>query len=384
MVKLKSVLAAFSMCLFWQTGLWAQGYVEDGFEFSINDERTEITITKYVGTQENVTVPSSIRGIKVVAIGKRAFRDLDYYGASRSPKKSVIISEGIKSIGEEAFYDRGILSVSLPKGISIGRRAFCGCRNLTSVSIQPDTVLEENAFSSCSKLKDVSIAENVHIGERAFADCDGIEGINIPSGATLSKGAFERCDKLSQVTVAEGVSVIPEGCFSGCEALSQVSLPHSLRAIKAKAFYGCPISRVEIPEGVWYVGERAFSSREIRFVSLPKSLRWLEGGKRIIGDNSIEDAAIAAGCSPRVLCGGDVSRIAPEHGLDEFIPFDADRLTSANKDVYQRLQDFKVEAVITAFQDNVTDVGISLFADLLKMGFTEDEAVGIVSRYKGF
>jgi len=29
-------------------------------------------------------------------------------------------------------------------------------------------------------------------------------------------------------------------------------------------------------------------------------------------------------------------------------------------------------------------VGISLFADLLKMGFTEDEAVGIVSRYKGF
>ena len=67
--------------------------------------------------------------------------------------KKAIISSGITSIGNAAFYGEGNLtSVTIPSSVtSIGDYAFGDCTSLTSITI-PDSVtyIGKGAFRGCS------------------------------------------------------------------------------------------------------------------------------------------------------------------------------------------------------------------------------------------
>ena len=96
-------------------------------------------VTAYYG-DGYVFVPDEINGVKIRAIGDRAFFDL---GIS-----SVYISEGIESIGVSSFEGSNIDYVVIPKSVkSIGAHAFENCASLNEVDIgNPQTVLGEASF----------------------------------------------------------------------------------------------------------------------------------------------------------------------------------------------------------------------------------------------
>ena len=87
---------------------------------------------------------------------------------------SVIISDGVTSIGQMAFFMcPGLTSVTIPNSVtSIGAGAFYICSGLTSIEI-PSSVTS--------------------IGIYAFADCTGLETvtINATTPPTLGSSAFE-------------------------------------------------------------------------------------------------------------------------------------------------------------------------------------------------
>ena len=74
--------------------------------------------------------------------------------------KTLVIPDGVTSIGEEAFsYCSGLTSVNIPSTVtSIGRSAFYICRTLTSVTI-PDSVtsIGQYAFTYCVQLASVTV-----------------------------------------------------------------------------------------------------------------------------------------------------------------------------------------------------------------------------------
>ena len=96
--------------------------------------------------------------------------------------KSVVIPEGITSIGNSTFSDSGITSVIIPEGVtSIGNYVFSGC-DLTSIEL-PESLrsLGEGVFSYCYDLKSISIPAGVtRIESGAFNGYDGI--IRVVSG----------------------------------------------------------------------------------------------------------------------------------------------------------------------------------------------------------
>ena len=95
---------------------------------------------------------------------------------------TIDIGNTVTSIGEYAFADCSLTSVTIPNSVtSIGYYAFSGCSGLTSMTI-PNTVtnIGSSAFEGCSGLTSVTIPDSVtSIGDFAFESCSGLTSVTI-------------------------------------------------------------------------------------------------------------------------------------------------------------------------------------------------------------
>lgn len=117
---------------------------------------------------------------------------------------SVILPKGIKTIGERAFAETGITSISLPSSLtSIEQSAFEGCFYLSSVNLP-------NGLSS--------------IGNRAFAK-SGLVSVTLPESITaVEDETFDKCDDLLFVNLPSGLKTIGSRAFAS-PSISGVSSP---------------------------------------------------------------------------------------------------------------------------------------------------------------
>ena len=220
---------------------------------------------------------------------------------------SVVISEGVTSIGDYAFYDcSGLTSITITDGVtSIGDYAFAYCDSLTSITVPtgvisigdyafryiPNVIYSGAAGGSpwgaravngyiengivygdsskkellaCheSKQGGLIIPDSVtSIGARAFYGCSGLTSIKIPDGVTsIGNSAFEYCSGLTSVTIPNGVTSIGDSAFRGCSGLTSITIPDGVTSIDDYAFYGCrELTSVTIPDSVTSIGNHAFS-----------------------------------------------------------------------------------------------------------------------------
>ena len=97
------------------------------------------------------------------------------WDSQRDKIKTVVIKDGVTSIGKYAFFwCSGLTSITIPNSVtSIGEHAFANCSGLTSITI-PNSVTS--------------------IGNGAFSGCSGLTSITIPNSVTsIGNGAFSRC-----------------------------------------------------------------------------------------------------------------------------------------------------------------------------------------------
>ncbi len=94
------------------------------------------------------------------------------------------------------------------------------------------------AFSDCSALKTVCISTTVEtIGEAAFADCTELKEIAVPNSVTaVGAGAFADCVRLRTIFLSSGMTDIRENTFSGCRRLGEIVIPSSMTNISENAF----------------------------------------------------------------------------------------------------------------------------------------------------
>lgn len=205
------------------------------YTYNENGEGYEITSIKQ--KREEIEIPDTYNGKKVIGISEKAF-----FG-DRILKK-VILPEGIEYIGEKAFKDCDRLSeINLPSTVNdIGTDAFFDCNKLNYETYKGCHYLGNWLIELENEDLDVlEVRENtIGIAPFAFYSSAKLRTVNIPNSVKyIGTHAFFNCLFLRFITIGNGVEKIDEFAFGNCPLFKNVDMPSTVKVIGANAFYGC-------------------------------------------------------------------------------------------------------------------------------------------------
>lgn len=158
-------------------------------------------------------------------MGETPHIDATYY----QKIESVVIEDGVTSIGEFAFYDFiRLTSLRIASSVTkIGNAAFYECTSLTSLII-PSSVTEigNGAFYGCHELTSLVIPDGVKVIRPVlFFNCTGLTSVTIPNGVTeIGYAAFECCSSLTSVAIPSSVNSIGDAAFELCSGLTSITV----------------------------------------------------------------------------------------------------------------------------------------------------------------
>lgn len=229
--------------------------------------------TTWVLTEDGVLTLSG-EGIMKNYSNKSAMPWYDYIDQI----KSVVLEEGVTSIGAYAFYGMTELeSIVIPEGVTtIGEYAFKNSTSLDNV-VLPSTLtkIEDSAFFGCTSLSAIEIPEGIYtIWAYTFKNCTSLAEVSLPDTLIkIDEAAFYGCSALTEMVIPDNVSIIGIYCFKNCSSLASVKLPAKLEQVREATFYGTALTSLEVPEGVTKIGPYAFKNCTVlATLSLPNSL----------------------------------------------------------------------------------------------------------------
>ncbi len=182
--------------------------VDGGYAFNVSFSGTNATLwtaSSEAVTAEAVTIPSSF------VVGETTYNvtNLGKYFLSGGSKvdtnnvKSVVISNGVTTINDEAFRQiKSLESVVIPDSVkSIGAWSFTST-GLTSLTIPVNVEsIGKGAFNGTGSLVDVNILSTklAWIPDEGFR-YSGLVSINIPTNVTgIGNNVFQGCSKLTTI-----------------------------------------------------------------------------------------------------------------------------------------------------------------------------------------
>ena len=241
-----------------------------------------IALTKYLGSQTDVYVPSKLGDYAVIKLADGIFENNDTIN-------SVTLGNGILEIGERAFYD---------------------CDNLVCILLSEElTTIGADAFNSCDIFNSIILYDGIDsIGENAFADCPELltycytdsyaytyvsqNGVNFKLlDSTEAPTIVTHNYLLYHISNGEATLMGPAGSFTGegpifvipayIEGVPVTKISNS--AFKNKWFYpiGSKYSSswsMRLPNTIKYIGEYAFYSTSLQEINIPDGITTLENG----------------------------------------------------------------------------------------------------------
>ena len=321
---------------------------------------------------------------------------------------SVKIPESVKSIGDMAFANSGLKSVTITKNIiSIGVNPFLGCEILSSIvvdernsiydsrencnaiietgsniliagcknSIIPDSVIgfSDKAFYG-THLSQIYFSDNVRfINNGSFGFCN-FSSLVIPSNVEkIAPNAFIGSRELASIVVEEGNAVYDsrENCNALIETATNIlvlgcqntTIPSSVIGIGKNAFYRSSIRSLIVPNSVGSIGMEAFYESEISSIVLPDNITK-------IGDFAFSYTRLKSLSVPKSLtdlpCGmagvfgpcADLESIVVDGGNPVF-----DSRDNCNAIIHTETNTLMFGCINTTFPQSVTSIGMDAFSE---------------------
>ncbi|MBR2302607.1 MAG: leucine-rich repeat domain-containing protein [Clostridia bacterium] len=221
---------------------------EKGTSFFYDADQNGITITRYIGSNTSVKIPSQIDGKKVVSIGRNAFNG--------KKMGSVEIPSTVTKIDKFAFYYCPQLSnIKIPSSVTTVEKHVFGANNHCNVYCEMET--QPAGWNTEFAL---AYSDKVYWGIDVTIDNDGNVYLCEDNSATLIRGNYANKEiKLPDFINGYPVVKIDEAAFYHFYYLEKITFPSKLEEIGKNAFWYCGnIKEVEIPASVKVVGYYAF------------------------------------------------------------------------------------------------------------------------------
>lgn len=200
----------------------------------------------------------------------------DYAFGDNSKKTSIItIPEGVKFIGQNAFYrcpylntitlPNSLETLKMPTGLSAdnkrlnynemdGSKYIGNSENpyllllkasndeqSNSFTFDPSTkFINDYAFSRNSNLTYLKIGSNIkEIGTNSFYECENLSTVKIENGlVSVGDNAFENCNNLTSITLPDSVTTLGYKTFS-FNSFTKFKIPNKVKEIPESCFYEC-------------------------------------------------------------------------------------------------------------------------------------------------
>ncbi len=208
------------------------------FTFSevLNEDGSEVIGYNITDCDTTVTgallVPGEYEGLPVKGIADGAL-------AGCTNVKSIIISEGVETIGKRAFWHCNSLeALTIPGSLlSIDDDPFWGTENKFA-----DVYISDLQFWCEIDFSDMGVANPLGEAENLYLDGVLVEDLVLPWYVTEVKDiAFYDCQSLKSVTFSDKIEHIGEYAFFGCPNLTEVNIPDVPIQIDIHAFEDTPI-----------------------------------------------------------------------------------------------------------------------------------------------
>ena len=187
--------------------------------------------------------------------------------------RHIAIEDGVTSVGDYAFWDSDLESISLPESLeSIGERAFYWCQLAKIVISKNVQFIGKNAFT-------YSEIQELHVEPQNnwFRSIDGV--LFTADMKTLL--AYPVASQTKHYTVPKGVEIIAESAFCAIDhdTLETISFPDSLRIIEKYAFLSQRVLRdVRLPPKLEHVGDWSFFAVDsFACIEFPATMTEIEG-----------------------------------------------------------------------------------------------------------
>lgn len=227
--------------------------------------------------------------------------------------ESFDVPSGTDSIKQEAFKNCTTLKrVSIPSSVVvIGYKAFYGCSALETIAI-PEGIetIEDSAFGKCVSLTEVSLPGSIiKMGDKVMYGCNAIMKLSTPlnekfaiyelffntdsmypqnknvpaslatieitAGTVIPANFFSYLPStVTQISFAEDICEV--GAYAYAHSDLSIIIQPTVKIIRAGAFMDMPtVDRVDVPEGVEIIGDKAFAQTYFKSIYLPSTLKSL-------------------------------------------------------------------------------------------------------------
>ena len=205
-------------------------------DFICENNEDGVTLLGYEGGETVLVIPTTVGGRPVTAIADSAFKNM-------TSLKAVSIPDTVTSVGKSAFEGcKNLTSMRTPVytcedapyfGALFGATTHEANGGFVPVSLSTlvltkGTIIPDYAFYACRGLEVVALPEaTVEIGDFSFYGCEGLAYITTADTAltTLGEHAFAGCVRLLNMTLPDTVAYMGEGMLEGCGKLESLTIP---------------------------------------------------------------------------------------------------------------------------------------------------------------
>lgn len=247
----------------------------------------------------------------LLEIGKRSF--------SSTNIKNAILPESVTSIGEHAFSSNqfltnvsmspsvtvipdgcfyecvNLLPFNIPEGIKeIGEYAFYNTPNFDSSIPSTVSTIDASAFDR-SGLTNIVLPENVNIGNSSFVRCYNLKTVVLPTSfANDISDLFGWCNSLTDVTFkCPTVVITNNSTIFNCVDLTKINLhvpSYLVNAYKQHSYwYNCNVTGFNTSDVKdWFISKDLVMSAGMRFEGIPNVELWYEATWKISGNDAMK------------------------------------------------------------------------------------------------